>query len=212
MIAIAKQNRSCKSVPAWHHRFLQMMPLIATYARLNFRHLRAESREEAVQCVIASSFVAYARLVELNKESLAYASVLSRLGCAQYRDHRRVGTRLNVNDITSSYCQARKNVVVQRLDKYDSEEDAWEEIVVQDRHVGPDQVVATKLDFADWLRRLPRRNRRIAQFLALGNRTGEAARKFKVSEGRISQVRRELQKAWAEFTGESQTPHAAVPA
>jgi len=57
--------------------------------------------------------------------------------------------------------------------------------------------------FANWLRRLSRRNRRIAQFLALGNRTSDTARKFKVSEGRVSQLRRELAESWRAFVGMS---------
>ena len=71
------------------------------------------------------------------------------------------------------------------------------------------EIVAFRCDFADWLRNLPRRNRRIAQFLAVGHRTSDAARKFKLSEGRISQLRTELRNAWAEFVGE---PTATTPA
>jgi hypothetical protein len=55
------------------------------------------------------------------------------------------------------------------------------------------------MDMSDWLASLKRRDRRIAEFLALGNRTSEAAHKFKVSEGRVSQLRRELAKSWSDF-------------
>ena len=40
------------------------------------------------------------------------------------------------------------------------------------------------------------------QFLAVGNRTGETARKFGLCEGRISQVRKELAESWRTFVGE----------
>jgi FixJ family two-component response regulator len=123
-----------------------------------------------------------------------------------------LGRPLNCNDITSSYCQARRKVVVQRLDKYDVEEDSWQEIVIEDRHVGPADVVRVRLDFNDWLNTLSRRNRRVAKFLTLGNRTSDAARKFGVSQGRVSQLRKELKAAWDKFTGEAQPPQAAVRA
>ncbi|MGA2621912.1 MAG: hypothetical protein ABSF26_30285 [Thermoguttaceae bacterium] len=32
---------------------------------------------------------------------------------------------------------------------------------------------------------------------------GEAARKFKLSEGRVSQLRKELAESWSRFTGEN---------
>ena len=119
VVALTKQKRRRKLAPAWHARFLAMLPAIITHARITFQHLDPESRAEAIQCVAASSFVTYARLVELDKEAIAYPSVLARLGCAQYRAHRRVGGRLNIGDVLGSYCQAKKHVIVERLDHFD---------------------------------------------------------------------------------------------
>jgi hypothetical protein len=153
--------------------------------------------------VVASSFVAYARLVELDKEAIAYPSVLARLGCAQYRAHRRVGGRLNIGDVLGRYCQAKKHVIVERLDHFDDEENAWQEAVVQDTRSTPvPDIVAFRCDFAAWLRSLPRRDRRITETLALGNRTSDVAKRFRVTEGRISQLRRELAESWRVFVGE----------
>ena len=75
--------------------------------------------------------------------------------------------------------------------------------VVEDTRTAtvPD-IVSFRVDFADWLSSLKRRDRRIAEFLALGNRTSETARKFSVSEGRVSQLRRELAASWKDFAGE----------
>jgi len=50
---------------------------------------------------------------------------------------------------------------------------------------------------------LPRYKRRIAETLASSETTKATARKFRVSPGRISQTRRELETAWQEFQGES---------
>ena len=70
VVALTKQKRHRKLAPAWHTRFLAMLPAIVTHARITFQHLDPESRAEAIQCVAASSFVAYARLVELDKEAI----------------------------------------------------------------------------------------------------------------------------------------------
>jgi hypothetical protein len=43
----------------------------------------------------------------------------------------------------------------------------------------------------------------------LGDRASEAARKFEVSEGRVSQLRRELAASWREFVGDEPAKAAA---
>ena len=40
----------------------------------------------------------------------------------------------------------------------------------------------------------------MAEYLSLGHRTLDAARRFRVSEGRVSQLRRELSQSWKTFT------------
>ena len=91
---------------------------------------------------------------------------------------------------------------VQRLDRYDVKDGQWREIVVEDKNATPADIAATRIDFAAWLDTLPRRQRRIAETLATGESTGCTARKFHVSPGRISQLRRKLFDAWREFQGE----------
>jgi len=180
-----------------------MLPTIVKHAKIAFSRLRPESRSEAVQEVVANCCRAYVRLVELGKVSLAFPNVLARFGVKQTRDHRKVGGKLNVRDVMSRYCQNRKGVFVARLDKFNLQDDCWEEAVVQDTRNSPvPEIVAFRVDFADWLKSLKRRDRRIAEFLSLGNRTSDTARKFGVSAGRVSQLRRELAASWKQFTGE----------
>jgi hypothetical protein len=203
MIAFAKQNRSRKSVPAWHNLFLAMLPTITAHARIAFRNLNPEARQDAVQEVVANAFVAFARLAELGKTELAFASVLARYGVAQFRDGRRVGNRLRIGDVLSSHAQRQKNIRMERLDKFDQEENAWQEAVVVDTRSAPvPDIVSFRLDFAEWLRRLSRRNRHVAESLAIGNRTKDVSRRFRISDGRVAQLRRELAKSWAAFRGE----------
>ena len=117
---------------------------------------------------------------------------------------------MNVKDVLSKYCQDHKDVVVERLDTFDEQEGHWEEAVVEDTRNAPvPEIVAFRVDFADWLKSLKRRDRRIAEFLSLGHRTSDAARKFKVSEGRVSQLRRELAESWKAFVGDEPAPKAA---
>ena len=192
---------ACPS-PDWQSLFLRLLPRIRKHARIAFRHLDPESREECVQATVCNACCAVARLAELDKLDLAYASVLARFGVAQVKDGRMTGGSLNCRDVSSRYCQRAKNITLERLDRYDREEECWEEILVPDNTCTPAELAASRIDFDAWLHQLPRRNRRIAEFLSLGNRTQDAARKFDVSQGRISQLRKELAESWREFTGE----------
>ncbi len=140
---------------------------------------------------------------------IAYASALARYGEKQTRDHRKVGGRLNIRDVLSKYCQSRKHLFVERLDKFDPAENVWEEILVEDRHADASQIVQTKLDFSDWLDSLKRRDRRVAEFLANGETTKTAAKKFRVSAGRVSQLRKELAQNWRRFIGDEPDALAA---
>jgi DNA-directed RNA polymerase specialized sigma subunit len=127
----------------------------------------------------------------------------------QVKDGRRVGSRLNVREVLSKYAQQHKGFVVESLDHFDEEENAWQEVVVEDRHAGPADIARVRCDFSDWLKSLKRRDRRIAQSLAIGERTQNVAKRFKVSAGRISQLRTELAESWRQFVGDEPEP---VPA
>ena len=108
MICTAPQLRAAAA--ECQARFLVMLPLIETHARLVFRRLDPEARDDAVQEVIANAFVAFARLVELQKVDVAYPSALARFAVAQFRDGRRVGNRMNVRDVLSPYAQKRRRI------------------------------------------------------------------------------------------------------
>ena len=65
-----------------------------------------------------------------------------------------------------------------------------------------DEQACFRLDFPAWLRSLPRRDRRLVKGMALGHRTLDLARRFRLSAGRVSQLRREFHREWQRFHGE----------
>ncbi len=194
----------------WHRQFLTMLPAIIQHAKVAFRHVRGQDRQDKIQETVANALVAFRRLVQLKKADLAYPSVLARYAVAQIKDGRLVGGHMNVKDVSSPYCQHVKGVVLERLDRYDPEEDAWTEVVVEDKTAGPADVARTRIDFSDWLASLKRRDRRVAEFLSAGESTKAAAKKFRISEGRISQLRRELAANWKRFIGDDLGPATAA--
>jgi hypothetical protein len=197
MVAIAKQNRFRRTSTAWQDLFLTMLPAIRRYARLCFRRLPIELREEYIQEALCNVCVAIARLADQGKLDLAYPCPLAHYAVAQVKSGRKVGGHLNCRDVLSPYCQRLKNVAIERLDHFDREENGWLEAVIQDTRTAPvPDIVSFRMDFGDWLSRLPWRKRLIAESLAVGNRTGEVADRFHVSAGRIAQLRNEFYQSW----------------
>ncbi|MGE0605940.1 MAG: hypothetical protein AB7O62_02360 [Pirellulales bacterium] len=201
MIAPAKRSRNVR--PRWHAAFLVMLPTIVQQLRVAFRHLRDEAREEAVTEGLANACSAYQRLARQGRTHLAFPSALARFAATQVRDGRLVGSGQNSRDVLSRRAQRRKQFQVERLDRFENEENEWLEAVVEDPHTSVFEQVCFRVDFPDWLNRLTPRNRRVAEFLALSHSTSAAARHFRISPGRVSQIRRELYVSWQEFCGET---------
>ncbi len=100
------------------------------------------------------------------------------------------------------YAQRAKGFFVERLDRFDQVTGQWKEAIVEDlRTPVPDQV-AFRIDFPAWLGSLSKRDRPIAETLALGHSTGQVAGHFRISPGRVSQIRRELCRSWHQWHGE----------
>ena len=189
-------------VPAWQAGFLAMLPVIRNYARGAFRHLNADLRQDLTQEVVANALVAYVRLFEQGRIALAYPTILARFGIAQVNDGRRVGASLNIKDVSSAHCQQKKGIVVERLDRFDEEENGWREILVEDKRATPAELAASRIDFSDWLQGLTVPLRKVAKILSTGETTTTAAKRFCLSPGRISQIRMELKRSWEAFQGE----------
>jgi hypothetical protein len=190
-----------------------MLPTIRRAGRFAFRGLPRGLRAELVEEVVANAVVAYSRLVELGKGQLGYPSALARYGVSQVRSGRRVGNRLQGRDIMSDRAQRRHGFQLDRLDKYCEEDKSWQEVVVEDKRATPAEVAACRLDFLSWLRRLPRLRRKIALALASGETTSDAAQRFGLTAGRISQIRLWLKENWDAFQCDAstkKTPRLAV--
>ncbi len=94
-------------------------------------------------------------------------------------------------------------VFSESADRFNQDEKAWLEIVVEDGHATPADVAATRIDFAAWLDTLSGKLRKVAEVLALGEATNDAAERFGVTAGRIAHVRRELLTSWETFQRET---------
>ena len=202
MIAFARHDAEQPATPAWHAGFMALVPQIQQCLRFAFRRLPAHERDEAMAEAIANTAVAYAKLYERGKLEVAFANSLSDFAVKWYFAGRRIGTKLNVNDISSPYAQRRRGFAVKSLDQRAATGE-WKETLIEDKTSGPAEIAAARLDVETWLAGMPRLKRGIAETLATGESTSATAKRFKLSAGRVSQVRRELAESWADYQGEA---------
>ena len=199
MIARA-ESPSARPVPSWHAAFIDMLPTIVRYARTAFRDLDADAREDLVQECVANCLVAFVRLVERGKQSIAYPQVLSMYAVRQIRDGRRVGKKINSNDVYDVHARVIGNYQLNYIGSPRSQRAGWQAQLVENKRTSPATLAAFRLDFGAWLPSLPRRDRSMAEDLGMGERTGDVAKKYGVSPSRVSQMRRQLEESWEEFT------------
>jgi hypothetical protein len=202
MIAFARDDSEKPATPAWHAGFLTLLPQIQEYLRFGFRKLPACERDEAMAEAIAHTAIAYARLYERGKLDVAFASSLAAYAVKQFFSGRRVGTKLNVNDVSSRYAQRMRGFAVKSLDQRAASGE-WKETLIEDQTSGPAEIAAARLDVEAWLAGMPRLKRDMAETLATGEGTSATGKRFNLSAGRVSQVRRELAKSWADYQGEA---------
>jgi hypothetical protein len=188
-----------------------MLPAIERQASIAFRSWPQESREDLIEDVVAHAMIAYKTLYERGKVDLAYPSVLAMYGIRRAKIGRRVGMKQNVRDISSQYCQQAKGIFLERLDRFDRATGQWLEVLIEDRNAGPADTAAARIDVNAWFARFTARDRKIAHALAIGESTGEAARRFRVSPSRISQKRQQFLHDWRLFQGESGEPEWVSP-
>ncbi|HEV3303734.1 MAG TPA: hypothetical protein VG055_29040 [Planctomycetaceae bacterium] len=113
----------------------------------------------------------------------------------------------------SPRARVAKGFTIERLDRFNLRTGQWREALIEDHTAGPAQIAETRIDFADWLKTLSTRDRRLAEKLALGETTGCVARSFRISAGRVSQLRHNLCENWHRFVGElsdAQLPSTVV--
>ena len=117
-------------------------------------------------------------------------------------------------DVLSPVAQKRNGFEVHSLDDESCRPDTgWKAAVTMDsKNFTPADAVAFRLDFACWLGMLRQRDRRIVEALAVGERTGKVARRYRVTPSRISHLRREFQESWERFVDEIPEAQSAVAA
>ena len=192
--------------PSWQEKFLAILPAIERQATFALRHLSGEALEDAVAEVVANCTCAFRRLHEKGRLHVAFASALVRFAVAQFHDGRRVGSRQNSHDVYDLLARREGRYRLCSLNAAHQHGAVWAEAVIDNRRSPVPEQVSFRIDFPEWLAEQGTRKREIAERLSLGCSTSEVASEFEVSRARISQLRREFEDSWNEFSADLQPP------
>jgi len=190
----------------WQAGFLNILSAIETHAKIRFRKLPAEKREEAIQEAIAAACSNYQVAVAQGKLDVLRPGPLADFAVRHVRTGRHIGGKQDgAKDALSPVCHARHGVMVESCHTPQSGtgKDGWKQIAIEDRKIPVPDLAAFRIDFAEWLRSLTGRDRKIIGAFVSGERTSAVADRFGISEGRVSQLRRKYERQWLVFQGEA---------
>ena len=213
------------SVSELHSAFLAVQPRIVSHARIYFRnHGCASTRAEYVAEVVALCWQWYCRLARRGKDPRCFVATLARYAARAVHSGRRLCGQLKARDVMSERAQRRHGFRVEHLpiatrvclgDQDSQRElDIYEERLQDNTQTPIPEQVAFRCDFPAWLRTRSERDRLLIDELARDERPSTLARRYQISPGRVSQLRRECHEDWERFCGDpaEQAPAAAVPA
>lgn len=188
-----------------HTGFMAFVPRIERRARLAFRNLHCRATlDDAIAEAVALVWCWFIRLMQRGKDPTRFILRLATYATWRGRTHRRLCGQERAKDIMSPVAQARYRFVVGLLPVGSSlSGNIYDEALRDNTQTPPAEQAAFRLDFPQWRKRRCERDRRILDDLMLGERTQDVARRYGLSEARISQLRRDLRDDWAAFCGES---------
>ncbi len=86
----------------------------------------------------------------------------------------------------------------------------WQSALRDNRRTPILDQVSFRIDFPAWFNQLSQRQREIARKLAFSYPVKEIARRYRLTAGRISQIRTELRESWEAFTADSPAKSHAI--
>jgi len=184
--------------------FQTAMPRITRHARCYFRDVRCHHRKaDFVSEVLGLCWKWWLRLVKRSKDPSKFVSALATFAARAVRCGRRVCGKERARDALSPVAQQRHSFTVSSLPQFSTlnPNPLSEALIENTVSPVPDQV-QFRCDFPAWLTTHSRRDRKMAVEMAKGERTNALAQRFKVSPGRVSQLRRELYESWEKFTSD----------
>lgn len=182
--------------------FLSLLPTIQNAVRFQLRLVPCPDRRADLVCE-ALAWAWYVRLARKGRSPVGFLVHFARLAARAVLSGRRLCGCETAKDALSPVCQRRRGFTVSPLPDGSGMAGTVFDDALRDNAQTPvpDQV-QFRLDFPRWRASLCHRTRKLMDEMAAGHRTTDLAATFGLTQGRISQVRRELHAGWRAFCGD----------
>jgi hypothetical protein len=145
----------------------------------------------------------YCRLLAQGKDAIPFIVTLAHFASRHVKAGRCLCGKESTRDVMSRVARRRRGFRVERLlehGRYD--EPGWQEALKDNTQTPVPDAAAFRIDFPEWLEAHGERDRRLIEDMAVGERGTRLARKYGLSEGRITQKRAEFREDWQHYCGE----------
>jgi hypothetical protein len=206
------------SISELEDAFLALLPRIELHGRIYFRHIKCpHEKGDDIQEMRALGWKWLVRLHERGKDPEDFVRAFVTYLAHAVNSGRRLAGKAKARDVLNPICQKRCGFKVENLPgsfragqeylyaspRGQQLQDEMEERL-QDNTITPvfDQV-QFRIDFRAWLKTLTPRERRMVRGMMRNERTKDLSKRFEVTAGRISQMRREFHDSWQRFCSDA---------
>lgn len=216
---VASPSNQSPSIEQLQAQFLDLLPRIQTHASICFGYFRCpHQRADKIAETVALAWKSYLRLIEKGKDINQFLTTFTFMVARSVKCGRHLAGMMKSKDVMNPQTQKRIGFKVEPL--FESARACYEKLLgrvdgqkqhdaaeerLQDNRITPvpDQA-AFRIDFPQWCRSRCYRDRQIIDSMLLDERTLDLSRRFGISPGRVSQLRREYHDDWRRFHGEDQ--------
>ena len=187
------------------------MQPVMTHAAIQFRHLPAVDREEAVAESVAAAFVGFSSACRRGREHVIPPSMLAHFSVLHARAGRHVGGPWeSKKDVMSRVAQRRHGFRVFSLPVRDgypfdcmaaADQPVWRDRLLYDRRTTPADLACFRVDWSRFLAGQTDRTRVLLGMLGSGYRSVEIADHLGVTAPAVCQRRKKAAREWAVFQG-----------
>jgi hypothetical protein len=194
-----------------------VLPRVEAHGRVYFRHIKCPGKKEELLAEMSGlAWKWFVGLVQKGKNVLDFVSALANYAARAVNSGRRVCGHERKKDVLSPVARRLHGFTIESLPQATSTSheclyasphgqallDAFEERLHDNTVTPPPDQAAFRIDFPAWRLTHSERDRRLIDMLMLGGRTKEVSEMFGLSQGRISQKRRQFLEDWRRFCGE----------
>lgn len=183
------------------HFTAAVLPRIQRHAKVQFSYLHGEARDDAIAKAVGLAWKYYAAEIDKGKNPDDYISSIATFAVKHVRAGRDVTGQEKAKDVMSKRAQRSKGFSVQSIPDHDDpkEENEAVEALRTWRETPPDEAAQFNHDFPMLIEELPEKQAAVVLDAAAGSTTTELAQAHNISMGRVSQIRSEARKKWAEM-------------